>query len=421
MPPFSFIHTADLHLDSPFSTLARENSDIASAMRSATFRAFENIIELCIKKQVDFLLIAGDVYDGEDRSLRAQIRFRDGLKKLSDAGIAAFVVHGNHDPVGSWSTSLDWPENVHIFGDQPESFQAKRGNELLAVIHGISYPKRNEKRNLSLKLKKSDEPAFQIGLLHANAGANTGHEPYAPCTIEDLKKANMDYWALGHVHEKRILSEEGPVIIYPGNSQGRSIRETGEKGCCLINVDESGKIEKEFLSTHAIRWETAEIQAGDITAEQELINRLENKCIEISENNLSTPVIVRFIITGRGPLSNIISNPQTVNDLLEITRDAGISCSPFVWPEKIKTDMSPELDLDTIINQEDFAGELLRFSEELTDTDEFENFIKEELSPLFENSRAGKIITVPAKRKLHSLLKEARNICMEGLFKEDAK
>lgn len=430
MPSFSFIHAADLHLDSPFASLARESVDIASKMRSATFTAFENIIEICIEKKVDFLLIAGDVYDGEDRSLRAQVRFRDGLKKLSDAGINSFVVHGNHDPVGIWSTTLEWPERAYIFSDELNSVHARRGDELLAVIQGISYPKRNEKRNLARIFNRTDDPVFQIGLLHANVGTNTGHEPYAPCTLDDLKKAGMDYWALGHVHEKKILSDNAPVVLYPGNTQGRSIREAGEKGCYLVNVDDHNNIETQFLPTHAIRWEVLEIPSGDLLTEQDLINSLEHRCREISENYknsgnsenyASTPVIVRFLITGRGPLLNVLMNPATVSDLLDITREAGVSCAPFVWVEQLKIQMSPELDFDAIMKQEDFPGELFRFSEELLKDNNFEQFIKDEISALFENNRAGNIIMLPKRERLVSLLREARTICMEGLLKEGKK
>lgn len=420
MPDLSFIHTADLHLDSPFATLARENADIASAMRSAAFSAFENIIDVCLKEKVDFLLIAGDVYDSEDRSLRAQVRFRDGLKKLSDAGIDSFIVHGNHDPVGSWSASLEWPERVHIFGDRLESFKATRGNEVLAVIQGISYPRRNEKRNLSLMFGRTGESTFHIGLLHANAGTNTGHEPYAPCTLDDLKRAGMDYWALGHVHEKRILSETAPAVLYPGNTQGRSIRETGEKGCFLVKVDDQYNISKRFIPTHAIGWEVEEITAGGLLTEQDLISRLEQRCREISEE-ASKPVIVRFMVKGRSPLSKTFMMPAAVSDLLDITRDTGISCSPFVWVEGIKTDISPEMDLEAIIKQESFAGELLRFCEELIGGDDFDRFAEEELSTLFEGSPAGKIIAPPGCERLVSLLREAGTICMEGLLSEDGK
>lgn len=421
MPAFSFIHAADLHLDSPFASMAKENPDIASEMRDAAFTAFENIIRLCIEKKADFLLIAGDVYDGEDRSLRAQVRFREGLKRLSDAGINTYVVHGNHDPLNSWSASLDWPEGVRIFRDRHEICHAERNGSILAVIQGISYPNRDEHRNLSLMFKRTESSAFHIGLLHANAGNNTGYAPYAPCSPADLKGAGMDYWALGHVHEKKVLNDYAPVILYPGNTQGRSVRETGKRGCFFIRVDEQHNIEKEFFPVHAVEWRVEEIPGGNFTSEQDIIKCLEQKCAEISENDLSVPTVVRFILTGRGHLSNYLMNPVITEDLLEITREAGISCSPYVWVEQIRSQVQPEFNFKAISRQEDFPGELYRYFKGMLNGAEFDRFIKEELSDLFDNSRAVKMISPPEKKRMEALLEKAGNICLEGLLKGKIK
>src|SRR3990172_993244 len=149
MTPFSFIHAADLHLDSPFKGVIGEAPHIAEAVYSATFDAFESLINLCIEKQVNFLLIAGDVYDGRDRSLRAQLRFRDGLERLAERGISAFVVHGNHDPLKGWSNQIVWPSGVHVFGaEEVETVTFAMDGKPVAFISGISYMEAQETRNL---------------------------------------------------------------------------------------------------------------------------------------------------------------------------------------------------------------------------------------------------------------------------------
>jgi DNA repair exonuclease SbcCD nuclease subunit len=140
MQSFSFIHTADLHLDSPFAGLRQVDGAVASLIKDATFRAFDNVVDLALAKKVDFLLVAGDVYDAADRSLRAQLKFAEGLKKLTNSGIRCFVCHGNHDPLDGWSASLRWPEGVHIFGPELESIPLALGGEDAVVVHGISYP-----------------------------------------------------------------------------------------------------------------------------------------------------------------------------------------------------------------------------------------------------------------------------------------
>ncbi len=419
MTSFSFIHTADLHLDSPFSTLGQENPDLASAMRSATFESFDRVIQLCLDKRVDFLLVAGDVYDGADRSLRAQVRFRDGLGRLAKAGIQSFVVHGNHDPLNGWSSSLEWPTGVHLFRDRLETVEVKRNGEMLAFIQGISYPKKDERRNLSQLFKRTD-PAFHIGLLHANVGSDTGHEPYAPCSMDDLLKPEMDYWALGHVHSSRILSNEMPVVLYPGNIQGRNIRETGEKGCYLVTVDDENRIETEFHATDTIRWVIREIAIDNMRTEQDMIDALDRMCIDLSGNSFGRSVIARILLTGGGVLTKPLRAPGTVPDLLEIVRETGTSCSPSVWVERIRLRITSGSDPAARMKKQDFVGELLRYSSELSDAKNFEELVMNELSSLFEDRRVRRFLDLPDRDKLKDLLKEAEKICLFGLHEEEA-
>ncbi len=414
MPPFSFIHTADLHLDSPFSTLAGDNSDISSLMRSATFSAFENIISLCIDKKVDFLLIAGDVFDGADRSLRAQVRFLKGLKRLDEAGIHSFVVHGNHDPMDTWSTSLDWPSRAHLFSDHIETFPVMRNNEVLAGIQGISYPERDERRNLT-RLFKRTGPAFHIGLLHANAGSDTGHEPYAPCSLEDLRNAGMDYWALGHVHTRRLLSENRPCILYSGNSQGRSIVEPGERGCYYVSVDRDGAIETEFLPTDSVRWHLINLSIDRLDSDQALINTLNQTCSDISARGEGRTSIVRIILKGRSPLAGKLKDANILKDILEIARDSAALFSPQVWIEKIESRAALPFDIPALMKNNDFVGELLRLAEELSANDRLDEVIMDEISLLFKDSKAHRFLTLPDRDRLKELLKDAAMICLAEL------
>ena len=171
MHPFKFIHCSDLHLDAPFVGISSLHPSLAKLLRYATERAFQNIISLAIEKQVDALLIAGDIYNDLDKSLQAQLKFRDGLKKLFEAGIPSFIVHGNHDPLNSWSASLDWPLGVKKFsGHQVEQVPILKDGKIIAQIYGISYPKKEVKENLALLFNKEQSSGFAIGLLHANVG-----------------------------------------------------------------------------------------------------------------------------------------------------------------------------------------------------------------------------------------------------------
>jgi DNA repair exonuclease SbcCD nuclease subunit len=419
MSLFSFIHAADLHLDSPFSSLSQDNPELANIMRSATFQAFDNIIQLCLDRHVDFLLVAGDVYDGADRSLRAQIRFREGLKKLSDAGIRSFAVSGNHDPLSGWSSTLEWPEGVYFFKDHLETVTVQREGRALAHIQGISYPERDERRNLS-KLFRRKGSSFHIGLLHANVGNDTGHEPYAPCSLEDLKGSDMDYWALGHVHMRKILSKEFPAIMYPGNTQGRNIRETGAKGCYLVTVDEGGGIETEFIAADVVRWVSRDVSIEGIQTEQGLINALIDTCNHISETSSGLATIARISIAGNGPMYNALRSPDFMSDLLELVQESGYASSPFVWVEKINLEAGPEMDIGDLMKRKDFLGELLSYSNEISKSDNIADQLRDDLSFLFENPRARRFLDMPDENRLKRLLKEAEKICIQSLqYAED--
>ncbi|MBW1721649.1 MAG: DNA repair exonuclease [Deltaproteobacteria bacterium] len=414
MPAFSFVHAADLHLDTPFSAVRRNNEELGSALRRAAFDAFEGLIRLCLEKTVDFLLVAGDVFDGGERSIQAQVRFRAGLERLSEAGIRTLVVHGNHDPLSSWSSSLQWPPGVHVFGERLETVPVEREGRLLARVQGISHPKRDERRNLA-RLFRRENAAFHIGLLHANVGSDTGHEPYAPCSLGDLREAGMDYWALGHVHSRRILSPDSPAVVYPGTIQGRNIREAGEKGCYLVRVSESREIDLEFHPTDMIRWILREIRINGLETEQDLLETLERTCEEISLDGAGRPAIARIRLTGSGPLHRRLMRPEWVDELLEVLREAWMARDPFLWVERLERDTSPPADLETLARGEDFLGELLRYSRALRREPDFEERIRRELAPLFETPWSRNFLDPPDPGKLKELLRAAEGICFEEL------
>ena len=221
MPGSRFVHAADLHLDSPFKGIRSEApAHVAQLLSNATFDAYQNIIDLCLQERVDALLVAGDIYDGADRSLRAQRAFIDGLRSLDAAGIRSFVCHGNHDPLDGWEARLSYPAGCHRFGAEFSAAPVFPDEPDRAQVYGISYPTRDVYENLVQRLGKVQNPAFTIGLLHANVGGNTDHALYSACSLDDLVQSGVDYWALGHVHTRQILHERTPTVVYPGNRKG---------------------------------------------------------------------------------------------------------------------------------------------------------------------------------------------------------
>ena len=277
-----FVHAADLHLDSPFKGLRDAAPEgIAGEISNATFRTYDNIIDLCIRERVAALLVAGDVYDGAERSLRAQRKFIEGLERLDEQGIRSFVCHGNHDPLDGWEARLAYPALCHRFGREWERVPVFPEDPARAVVHGISYPKSDVRDNLALGLGNVTPAGFSIGLLHANVGSDTGHESYAPCTVDDLRQAGVDYWALGHVHTRRILNERNPVVAYPGNPQGRHPNELGARGVYLVEVDDGGNANVEFRAVDLIRWERVSVDISPLEPEQSLLDALHGKMEDV--------------------------------------------------------------------------------------------------------------------------------------------
>ncbi|HCF53736.1 MAG TPA: DNA repair exonuclease, partial [Bacillus sp. (in: Bacteria)] len=231
MKQVKFIHAADLHLDSPFKGMEMNvGQSVWERMKQSTFESFERIVDKAIQERVDFVLLAGDLYDAETRSLRAQVFVREQMKRLSQYDIPVFIIHGNHDHLGGSWAAIEFSENVHVFTEpyvEEKSFY--KNGELLASIYGFSYLQQAVTDNMTAQYTKMSDAPFHIGMLHGSVEGDAEHNRYAPFQIRELKEKQFDYWALGHIHKREILSEE-PYIIYPGNIQGRHRKETGEKG-----------------------------------------------------------------------------------------------------------------------------------------------------------------------------------------------
>jgi len=424
MKAFSFIHTADLHLDSPFKGISEINEEISAELTEATFNTFNKIIDICIEKQVDFLLISGDIYNGADRSLRAQLRFRDGLKRLSDENINAYIVHGNHDPLDGWSANLKWPQNVHIFkGKAVKKVVVKKSEEEIAQIYGISFHKREIKTNLAQKFPEKaplEKELFTIGMLHCNIGTNTGHEPYAPCTLRDLMSRNFDYWALGHIHNNVIMRDENPPVIYPGNPQGLHPKETGTKGCFFIRVDEKGEPSCEFIEVGSIRWFVEKLSIGSLNTEEELIQEIENHIDQIRKKANERPAICRIILTGRSVLYSSIIRKGFLEDVLQRVRENEEGEKQFVWIESIKNNTKPEIDRKSLLKQEDFIGDLVKLFEEFYHDDNKRVELKKLLEPLFTSSGGRKLLEEIDDKYLIELIEKAEALCLDKLIRTDS-
>lgn len=420
MSRFRFVHAADLHLDSPFTGIrSKAPENVASALRGATFSAYENIVDLCIDERVVALLVAGDVYDSADRSLRAQLKFVEGLKRLHDAGIRSFVCHGNHDPLDGWEARLDYPTSCTRFGSEFEAAAVFEDDPGRAVVHGISYPTRDVTENLVPRLGMVDPNSFSVGLLHANVGGNPEHALYAPCSLDDLSRTDIKYWALGHVHTRQVLSERSPTVVYPGNPQGRHPKETGPRGVYLVEVDDDGKVHLDFRTVDTVRWEQVDISISPMETEQDLLDELDRRTGDALDGAEGRPVVLRFILSGRGSLHDFLRRQDDLDDLIGQFNEEWTGRSPFAWCERIEDETASPFNRQKRLEGSDFLAEVLKTADRAKDDPDMRGRLRSGLSDLYQHRNYRRLLSDHTPDDLAMLIDEAEMIAVNHLM-EDA-
>lgn len=421
MTRLRFIHAADLHLDSPFGGLRSIAPEIAETLYQATFDAYNNIIDLCIQEQVDALLIAGDVFDSADRSLKAQRKFVDGLNRLDEAKIRSFVCHGNHDPLNGWEAQITFPSSCHRFGTELEQVPVFEDEPGRAVVYGISYPQREVRENLVPLFRAIDPQPFTIGLLHANVGNNTGHDSYAPCTLNDLEQTGIDYWALGHVHTRQTLREASPTVVYPGNPQGRHPNEPGARGVYIVEVGDTGQVTLDFRAVDVVRWTTLEISIEALETDQSLIDKIDQELTVCQDDADGRDTIFRLVLNGRGPLHGSLRRQGFVDDLLERINETWAQERPFLWCERLQASTSLPIDRQQQLGRGDFVGDLLRLCDEFSEDQATLAGVREMLQEIYQHRGARRYLGghEPSEAEIRELLAGAEAICLDELIQEE--
>ena len=413
-----FVHAADLHLDSPFVGMkATAPKNVTNALHGATFKAYENIVQLCISERVDALLVAGDVYDSADRSLRAQRKFVEGLERLHTAGIRSFVCHGNHDPLDGWEARLNYPPSCTRFGATFEPVPVFKDDPERAIVVGISYPTRDVTQNLVPLLGRVDPDPLFVGLLHANVGNNLDHGPYAPCSLDDLVQSGIDYWALGHVHTRQVLNEQSPTVVYPGNSQGRHPNETGPRGVYLAEVDDGGNICLNFRAVDTIRWERLNLDISHYETDQHLIDGLHQQVEDALDGADARSVVLRVTLSGRGGMYGSLRQPNFIEALRGDLNDAWAGRSPFAWCERIEDETASPLNRQERLEGSDFLAEVLKTADQVKDDPELLARFRDGLSDLYQHHHYRRHLSdhAPDEDDLAALIDEAEAIAVNLL------
>lgn len=287
------LHTADIHLDSPLRSLALRNSDLRDTIAAASRSAFSQLVDIAISEEVAAILIAGDLFDGKERSARTGAFLMSELERLGEAGIRVFYIKGNHDAENPITGTLDLPSHVHVF-------DARGGREQLADdvwIHGVSFTDRHAPDSLLPRLKAPVPGAVNIAMLHTSLGGAVGHDIYAPCSVADLAGMGFDYWALGHIHKRQVHSQ-APWIVMPGIPQGRDIGEAGPKSATLLTVGQ-GLIDVTEVRTSVVEFAQIEVDVTDADSDEALRATLKRH-LTMMRNKISAPVgVIRLTMTGR--------------------------------------------------------------------------------------------------------------------------
>ncbi len=416
---FQFIHAADLHLDTPFEGIGRVAPEIANSLRDASLDSLDALINLAIARQVAFIIISGDVYDGADRGLRAQLRFLGALERLGEQQIQVFIIYGNHDPLDGWSVIRSWPAHVTVFGsDDVEMAVASRNGTKLASIYGMSYPTRQVTENLALRYKRGLGPGIHIAMLHCNLGSNDDHAAYSPCTLNDLMPRGMDYWALGHIHRRQIIHEGNPWVVYPGNLQGRSAKpsERGSKGVYVVTVDGTTIQPPEFVPLDRARFVQIEIDLAKIEEFPELHRVLRGRAEVLIVEHDGCGLLIRATLTGRGPLHTELIRAELLPELLQQLRDEAASLQPFLWWDAIRDETASELNLDEIRRRGDFLAEVLRISDgAASDPDNLSSLFSDRLGMVRTGTLSKLVPSLDGHDEQRELLREATELALDLL------
>ncbi|UJW77294.1 metallophosphoesterase family protein [Rhizobium sp. SL42] len=374
--PFRFVHTADIHLDSPLRSLALRNSELADLIGGATRQALVSVVDLCLEEQVDALVIAGDLYDGDQTSMKTARFLASQLERLHQAGIAVYVIRGNHDALSRITQELVLPPTVRIFGARAEVMEAS-GGELSVAIHGMSFSKPQAPDGLLPRYKSPVPGAVNIGIMHTSLAGAPGHDVYAPCKVADLHAAGFDYWALGHIHQ-RSHHQGARTVIMPGMPQGRDINETGAKTVSLVTIADDRSISVDERLTSVAQFERVSVHLGGVDEWRDAAAAIETALLSQREHTASPHLVARLRLTGETTLAWKIRRDI---DLMQAEAEQRGERVGNTWIEKLEVEVQPpagvrgsiadpvselrQLMRDDILGRSDFRDEISDMARDL--------------------------------------------------------
>lgn len=410
---FRFLHAADIHLDSPLKGLGLIDGAPAEKIRQASREAFSKLVDLAIASQVDFVLLAGDIFDNDQPTLMARRFFLKQIGRLTECEIPVYLIWGNHDAKNAVFKKNELPTNLFCFdATKPETVILEA---LHIALHGQSYREGAVNENLVKNYPQAIEDKFNIGLLHTSLEGNDGHNNYAPCDLSDLKMKGYDYWALGHIHQRQEVCRE-PYVVYPGNTQGRHIHESGSKGCLLVEVSDFEVRKTSFHPLDCLRWERIGVNVTGLLTFDEVANASKKQIEKVRSSHDPLFLVGRLFLQGVTPLHwKLHTGAFTVRENLE---DYLWDLRDRFWLEEIKLETQPE---QTLEERQDGLGDLVAALRQTASNPEFcrtvSTHCQEFLEALPEKIRLeDKELGVLAEGQLEDLLDEVQDFIIGRLM-----
>ncbi len=365
MKSFRFLHTADLHLGTPFRGLPRElGSPWSQWVTEAADNVARRIVKIAIEEKVDFVTIAGDLFDTKAAGMYVQFELMRAFESLEQANIPVFISHGNHDPLQA-NRFLHWPANVHVFpavppappnGYEVQSAVLRLDETTRIQISGFSYSTSDMFEPMSKAFVRLTDIDFAIGLYHGMVGQSEGeHVNYCPAKVTDLLKQGFDFWGLGHIHQPQVVHEQNPTILYPGNPQGRHIRENGLRGCSIVDVTGGGLVNWRFVPVSTVMWEKIKINVDGYDSIEQIRALCMQKMTEYIHSN-DIPSIIRFVLVGQTEAHAELTGQVVAAVLAE---EVEVRHWP-IYVEQVDIQTMPAIDEDVLLHSDSYAGSALR-------------------------------------------------------------
>ena len=381
-----FVHVADPHIDSPLRGLDAHKGAPVEQLRGATRAAFAGVVSLAIEEAVDFVVIAGDLFDGPWQDVRTGVWTASELRRLDDAGIAVYLIRGNHDAASRVRQAIRLPACVREFSvEAPETFV---DDDLGVALHGQGFATQEVSTDLAAAYPAARAGYVNVGVLHTSLAGDPHHDSYAPTSLATLVSKGYDYWALGHIHQRAILRESDPCVAYAGNTQGRHVRETGAKGCLVVQIDRGVPPQVTFHATDTVRWfhSTVELAAEDgREGLYDAARRALEECVSAAGGRTAA---VRLSFRGatraHAELCDAASIVETEAEIRSnIAPEVGA-----VWVEKVHLHLTPPIDVDALRRGNDLLAALLGTIDACASNDEALVELSSVLAPLQKHAKS---------------------------------